>query len=204
MGGILEPCWSLFSMFFSLLLRIDFLFVFGSFWSAILRRFWSPNRIKMRICDYLVFIGFPLVFLLFFAFRRVLCSSYFGSFFASFLASIFCCFLDRFWGHFGRLSGVQLGHFWHRFLASIFDRFLDRFGCQKGGSHTHPRAHMHTLFSIDFWLIFACRSKSRPRAAKSGPRAAKSGPRAAQERPRPAQERPRATKSSPRAAKNGQ
>ena len=124
---------------------------------------------------------------MFFAFRRVLCSSCFGSFFASFLASIFCCFLDRFWGHFGRLSGVQLGHFWHRFLASIFDRFLDRFGCQKGGSHTHPRAHMHTLFSIDFSLIFACRSKSRPRAAKSGPRAAKSGPRAAQERPRQAQ-----------------
>ena len=109
---------------------------------------------------------------MFFAFRRVLCSSCFGSFFASFLASIFCCFLDRFWGHFGRLSGVQLGHFWHRFLASIFDCFLVRFGCQKGGSHTHPRAHMHTLFSIDFSFIFACHSKSRPRAANSGSRIA--------------------------------
>ena len=69
---------------------------------------------------------------MFFAFRRVLCSSYFGSFFASFLASIFGRFLDRFWGHCGRLVGVQLGHFRHRFLASIFDRFGVRFGCQKG------------------------------------------------------------------------
>ena len=59
LGGILEPCWPLFSMFFSLLFRDDFLFVFGSFWDAILGGFWSPNRIKMRICDYLIFIGFP-------------------------------------------------------------------------------------------------------------------------------------------------
>ena len=59
LGGILEPCWPLFSMFFSLLFRIDFLFVFGSLWSAILGHFWSPNRINMRICDFLIFIDFP-------------------------------------------------------------------------------------------------------------------------------------------------
>ena len=44
------------------------------------------------------------------------------------------------------------------------------------------------IFGIDFWMSFACRPKSGPRAAKSTPRAAKSGPREA--------------KSVPRAAKN--
>ena len=58
-GVILEPCWPLFSMFFWLLFRVDFLFVLGSFWGAILGRFWSPNRINMRLCDFLIFIDFP-------------------------------------------------------------------------------------------------------------------------------------------------
>ena len=58
LGGILEPCWPLFSMFFSLLFRVDFLFVFGSFGGAILGCFWSPSRTNMRICDLLIFIDF--------------------------------------------------------------------------------------------------------------------------------------------------
>ena len=63
-----------------------------------------------------------------FAFRRVLFSSYVGSFFASFFVSIFGRFLDRFWGHFGTI----LGAFWRSksvifgiILASFFDDFLD-------------------------------------------------------------------------------
>ena len=59
---------------------------------------------------------------------------------------------------------------------------------------------------IDFWMIFACRPKSGPRAAKSTqerPRAAQERPRAAQERPRAAQERPRAAQECPRAPKSG-
>ena len=59
LGGILEPCWPLFSMFFSLLFRVDFWFVLGSFWGAILGRFWSQKRTKMRICGFLIFIDFP-------------------------------------------------------------------------------------------------------------------------------------------------
>ena len=39
------------------------------------------------------------------------------------------------------------------------------------------------LERIEFWMLFACRSKSGPRAAKSGQERPKSGPRAAQERP---------------------
>ena len=112
-----------FFIVFSFSFRDVFLFFWGSFSDAILRRFGSQHLAKMRICVFcclLIFVRFSIMF----AFRRVLFSSSVGSFFASFLASIFCCFLDRFGGHFGRLLGVQIGHFGHRFLASIFELFL--------------------------------------------------------------------------------
>ena len=50
------------------------------------------------------------------------------------------------------------------------------------------------IFGIDFLMIFACRSKSGPRAAKSG----QERPKSSQERPKSGQKRP---KSGPRAAK---
>ena len=61
-GSFWEPKSRQNLMFCSLLFRVDFLFVLGSFWGAILGRFWSQNRIKMRICDFVFFIDFPLVF----------------------------------------------------------------------------------------------------------------------------------------------
>ncbi len=101
--------------------------------------------------------------------------------------------------------------FSHRFLCSILVGLGSDFG-SLWAPFWEPKS---VIFGIDFWMIFACRSKSDPRAAKSGPRAPKSRPRAAQERPRAGQERPRAAqerpksgqeqpKSGPRAAKIGQ
>ena len=74
--------------------------------------------------------------------------------------------------------------FSHRFLLSILFRFGVDFG-SLWAPFLEPKS---VILGIDFWMIFACRSKSGPRAAKSGPRAPKSRPRAAQERPRAAQE----------------
>ena len=101
-----------------------------------------------------------------------------------------------------------------RFLASTFDHFLSDLELILGGGGL-PKS---IIFGIEISWIFACRSKSGPRAAMGGPRAAKggtraarrgpratkSGPIAAQERPRAAQERPRAAKSGPERPKSGQ
>ena len=91
-----------------------------------------------------------------------------------------------------------------RFLASTFDHFLSDLGLILGGFGV-PKS---IIFGIEISWIFACRSKSGPRAAMGGPRAAKGGTRAARRGPRAtksgpiaAQERP---KSGPRAAKSGQ
>ena len=111
-----------------------------------------------------------------------------------------------------------------RFLASTFDHFLAELGLILRGFGV-PKS---IIFGIEISWIFACRSKSGPRAAMGGPRAAKggtraarrgpratkSGPIAAQERPRAAQERPysgpiaaqerpRAAQERPRVAKSG-
>ena len=94
-----------------------------------------------------------------------------------------------------------------RFLASIFDDFLWDLGLILGGFGV-PKS---IIFGIEISWIFACRSKSGPRAAMGGPRAAKGGtraarrgPRATKSGPRAAQERPRAAKSGPERPKSGQ
>ena len=93
-----------------------------------------------------------------------------------------------------------------RFLASIFDHFLWDLGLILGGFGV-PKS---IIFGIEISWIFACRSKSGPRAAMGGPRAAKGGTRAARRGPRAtksgpiaAQERPTAAQSGPRVAKSG-
>ena len=100
-----------------------------------------------------------------------------------------------------------------RFLASMFDHFLSDLGLILGGFGV-PKS---IIFGIEISRIFACRSKSGPRAAMGGPRAAKggtraarrgpratkSGPIAAQERPRPAQERPRVGQERPKTGQEG-
>ena len=94
-----------------------------------------------------------------------------------------------------------------RFLASIFDHFLSDLGLILGGFGV-PKSN---IFGIEISWIFACRSKSGPRAAMGGPRTAKGGtraarrgPRATKSGPRAAQERPRAAKSGPERPKSGQ
>ena len=90
--------------------------------------------------------------------------------------------------------------FSYLFLTSILVRFGYDFG-SRWAPFLEPKS---VIFGIDFWMIFACRSKIAPRAAKSGPRAAKSLPRApksGQEQPREAQERQKVSQDGPRAAK---
>ena len=82
------------------------------------------------------------------------------------------------------------GTFSASFLVPIFDCFFFDVGVILGG-FWEPKS---VIFGINFWMIFACRSKSGPRALKSGPRAPKSAPRAPQERPRAPQEQPREAK----------
>ena len=94
-------------------------------------------------------------------------------------------------------DGLKDGFCSYRFLSSSLVGFVIDFG-SLWAPFLEPKS---VIFGIDFWMIFACRSKIAPRAAKSGPRAAKSLPRASQERPRAAQERPREPQEGPRAAK---
>ena len=95
-------------------------------------------------------------------------------------------------------DGLEDSSFSYRFLSSI----LVGFGSDVGSlwaSFLEPKS---VIFGIDFWMIFACRSKIAPRAAKSLPRASEERPRAAQERPREPQERQKVTQERPRAAKS--
>ena len=133
------------------------------------------------------FYCFSLGFSMVFAFRRVLCSSSFGSFFASFLASMFCRFFVWFWGHFGRLLGVKNRHFGHWFFASTFDRFLVLFWGHLGRLFGDFGGSKSVTLGIGFWMILAWRSQSGPRASKSGPIP-----------------RPRGAPEPPRAARRGQ
>ena len=116
-----------------------------------------------------------------FAFRRVLCSSDFGSVFASFLASMFGRFLLRCWGRFGKLLGDKIWHFLHWFLASFFGRFLVWFWGHLGQLCGGFWGSKSVILGIDLFMIVAC-------CSKSGLRAAKRGPKAAQERPKTANE----------------
>ena len=102
------------------------------------------------------------------------------------------------------------GVFFGSFFALIFDRFLVRFWSALGPLLATIWRPKSIIFGIEISWIFACRSKSGPRAAMGGPRAAKGGTRAARRGPRAtksgpiaAQERPRAPQERPRAAKSG-
>ena len=86
-----------------------------------------------------------------------------------------------------------------RFLASMFDHFLSDLGLIFGGFGV-PKS---IIFGIEISRIFACRSKSGPRAAMGGPRAAKGGTRAARRGPRATKSGPIAAQSGPRVAKSG-
>ena len=78
---------------------------------------------------------------------------------------------------------------------------LVRFGCDFGPLWAPFLEPKSVIFRIDFWMIFACRSKIAPGAAPEPPRASQERRRAAQERPREPQERP---KSDPKRPKSGQ
>ena len=83
-------------------------------------------------------------------------------------------------------DGLEEVFFSHRFLSSILIRFGVDFG-SLWASFWEPKS---VIFGIVFLMIFACRSKSGPRAAKSGQKRPKRGQKWA--------------KSSPRAAKSSQ
>ena len=86
--------------------------------------------------------------------------------------------------------------FSYLFLTSI----LVRFGCDFGSLWAPFLEPKSVIFGIDFWMIFACRSKIAPRAAKSLPRASQERPRAAQEEPQSGQERPKSAQERPKSA----
>jgi len=88
------------------------------------------------------------------------------------------------------------GLFVASFFASMFYCFWSDFGVILGG-FGEPKS---IIFGVEILWIFACRSKSGPRAAKSGPRATKSGPGAPQERPREPKSTQEVPQQSQRAA----
>ena len=53
--GVFSRCF--FGPFF-VLFFCSFLFALGCFLGAFLERFWNQNRVKMRLCDFLIFIDF--------------------------------------------------------------------------------------------------------------------------------------------------
>ena len=131
---------------------------------------------------------------------------------AKIVSTSICVICDLCWFSIGfymffEIWRVLCSSYFRLFVASFFESNFDRFLSDLGvilGSFGGPKS---IIFGVEILWIWACRSKSGPRAAKGGPRAAqgvtraaKSGPGAAQERPRAAQERPRAVQSSPRAA----
>ena len=113
---------------------------------------------------------------------------------------VFVCSL-RFGGCY---FSLMLGLLSYRFLQRAFNVFLPDFGVIL---EVFWESNSDIL-GVDFSWIFACRSKSGPRAAKSSPRAGQGGARAAQEQPKSGQEQPksgpRAAQERPRAATSGQ
>ena len=68
------------------------------------------------------------------------------------------------------LFSSHVGSFFASFFVSIFGRFLVRFWGHFGNILEPFWRSTSVIFGIDFLMIFACRSKSGPRAAKSGQR----------------------------------
>ena len=48
-----------FLFLFSCCFFVRFLFVVGCFLGAFWEHFWKQNRVKMRLCDFMIFIDFP-------------------------------------------------------------------------------------------------------------------------------------------------
>ena len=122
---MLGSFFALFSCLFLCCFFVRFLVVLGCHFGAILGPFWDQNRVKIRICDFLIFIDFILVFPLFFR----LGGSYFRLMLALFSHRFLYRFLVVFWSDFGVILGPFWGHFGgpnRSFLASIFlqERFF--------------------------------------------------------------------------------
>ena len=60
------------------------------------------------------------------------------------------------------------------------------------------------ILGIDFWMIFACRSKTAPRPPKCAPRPPKRHPRGTKRHPRPPKRHPKGTKRHPKAPQEHQ
>ena len=78
-------------------------------------------------------------------------------------------------------DGLEHRFFSYRFLSSIFVGFGSDFG-SLWAPFWEPKS---VILGIDFWMIFACRSKIAPRAVKSAqerPRATQEGPKTSEKR----------------------
>ena len=74
----------------------------------------------MRICDYLHVIDFPSVFHYFLRIVRYNVRLHSVLVALRFWHRFFIASMDRFRGHFDRLSGVLTGDCWHRFFCHYF------------------------------------------------------------------------------------
>ena len=115
---MLGSFFGVFLVLFSCCFFVVFLVGLGCFLGAFLEHFWKQNRVKMRLCDFMIFIDFPLVFQYFLG----LGGCYFRLMLALFSLRFLYRFLVAFWCDFG----VILGCFWEAFgcpnrsfLASI-------------------------------------------------------------------------------------
>ena len=171
---------ALFSNFFLLSFRVDFLIVFWSFWGANMGRFWSQKSIKMRLMSF----WFLLILYWFFHYFCVL-GGLMLVLYRFFLRIVFCIdFLVDLGIDFGALLGAFGGS-----KSIIFGiNFGMIFACRSKSGLRAPKSGPRA-------------PKSAPRAPKRGPKGAKSGPRGAQERPRGAQERPQSTQWAAKRAK---
>ena len=101
-------CSVFFSFFLLLFFRVVFLFVFGSFWGAMLEPFWSPNRVNMQLMLEQRVCAFACVLVLFWRVDSL-----------RFLHQFLLVFLIDFgivWGGFGGAFGRPN----RSFFASIF------------------------------------------------------------------------------------
>ena len=132
---------------------------------------------------------------MFFAFRRVLFSSYVGSFFASFLVSIFGRFLVRFWGHFGSI----LGPFW-RPKSVIFGIDFSSRAIFLMSKRVHDVGGVWMVCGCHFWTVLGSvlGGQERPKSAQERPKSSQERPKSAQERPKSAQKRPKSGQERPK------
>ena len=154
MPRFFRPCWLFFRSFFWFFFRLVFLFAFESFWGAMLGRFGSQNRDKIR-CFVRCF--FVLIFCSFWGRFGVRFWDVFGAQIGSTCVYAIFCFLLiflKFFNVFCVSEGVMfvLFRFFFRFVFGI--HFLSFFGSILGSLweafESPTRSFQASIFGIDF------------------------------------------------------